>query len=138
MIFLMFLLVASTTPFIFCRYGDELSFLILNCVQSLVIILLYKFVPLSMMILSGMPYRQMRLCLINRATTFLVTEANEAASTHFVKYSIATRIKRCSLEAVGLISPIISIPHIAKGQGAVRTFNGTGGTCTLSAYIWHL
>src|SRR3954468_22789942 len=106
--------------------------------QSSVIILLFKFVPLSVMILSGMPYRQMRLCLINRATTFFVTEANEVASTHFVKLSIATRIKRCPLEEVSLISSIISIPHIAKGQGAVRTFNGTGGTCTLSAYIWHL
>src|SRR4051812_43918920 len=47
--------------------------------------LLFRFVPLSVMILSGMPYRQMRLFLMNRATTFLVTEANEAASTHFVK-----------------------------------------------------
>ena len=28
--------------------------------------------------------------------------------------------------------------HIAKGQGAVKTFKGTRGTCTLSAQIWHL
>ena len=34
---------------------------------------------------------------------------------------------------IGLISPIMSMPHIAKGQGAVKTFRGTGGTCTLSA-----
>src|SRR3954465_3375399 len=101
----------------------------LNCVQSSVIILLFKLVPLSVMILSGMPYRQMRLCLMNRATTFLVTEANEAASTHLVKKSMLIRMKRFPLEAVGLISPIISMPHIANGHGAVSTFRGTGGTC---------
>ena len=46
---------------------------------------LLRFVPLSVMILSGTPYRQIRLCRINRATTFLVTVTKEAASTHFVK-----------------------------------------------------
>ena len=46
---------------------------------------------------------------------------------------MATKMKRCPLEVVGLISPIISIPHIAKGQGAIKTFRGTGSTCTLSA-----
>ena len=45
----------------------------------------------------------------------------------------STKMKLCPLEAVGLISPIISISHIAKGQGAVKMFRGTGGTCTLSA-----
>ena len=34
-------------------------------------------------------------------------------------------MKWCPLDAVGLISPIISMPHIAKGQGAVKTFRGT-------------
>ena len=44
-----------------------------------------EIVPLSVIILSGIPYRQIRLCQIKRATTFLVTVAKEAASTHFVK-----------------------------------------------------
>ena len=47
--------------------------------------------------------------------------------------SIATSMKRCPLDAVGLISPIMLMPHIAKGQGAIKMFRGTGGTCTLSA-----
>ena len=34
---------------------------------------------------------------------------------------------------VPMISPIISMPHIAKGHGAVKTFRRTGGMCTLSA-----
>ena len=46
------------------------------CVES-VIILLLRLVLLSVMILSRIPYRQIRLCLMNRATTFLVTEAND-------------------------------------------------------------
>ena len=62
-----------------------------------------------------------------------VTEAKEAALTHLVKYSMATRMKRCPFEVVGLISPIMLIPHIAKGQGSVKTFRGTGDTWTLSA-----
>ena len=37
-----------------------------------------------------------------------------------------------SVGSGGLISPIISIPHIANGQGAVKTFRGTRGTCTIS------
>ena len=37
--------------------------------------LVIELVPLSVMILSGMPYRQIRLCRMNRATTFLVTVA---------------------------------------------------------------
>ena len=44
-----------------------------------------KIGTLSVMILSGMPYRHIRLCLMNWAITFLVTEANKAASTHFMK-----------------------------------------------------
>ena len=43
------------------------------------------------------------------------------------------KMKRCPLDAVGLISLIMSIPHIAKGQGAIKTFRGTGGICILSA-----
>src|SRR3954464_7171948 len=69
MIFLIFLLAASTAPFIFGRYGEELCCLILTFVQSSVIILLFRFVPLSVIIRSGIPYRQMRLHLMNRATT---------------------------------------------------------------------
>ena len=49
------------------------------------------------------------------------------------KIIYATRMKRCPLDAVGLISPIMSMPHITKGQGVVKTFRGTRGTCTLSA-----
>ena len=47
----------------------------LNCSQSSVIILLLRLVPLSVMILSGTPYRQIRLCRMKRATTLLVTVA---------------------------------------------------------------
>ena len=47
-----------------------------------VIIVLLKFVPLSVMILSGIPYRHMRFCLMKWATTFFVTAAKDAASTH--------------------------------------------------------
>ena len=51
----------------------------------------------------------------------------------FEALPIATRMKRCPLDFVGLISQIMSMPHIAKGHRAVKTFRGTGGMCTLSA-----
>ena len=36
--------------------------------------------------------------------------------------------ERCPLEVVDLISPIMSMHHLANGHGAVMTFKGIGGT----------
>src|SRR3954463_2355517 len=72
-IFLIFLFAASTASFILGLYGEELWCSILNSSHSSLIMLLFRFDPLSVIILLGTPYRHMILCLMNRVTTCLVT-----------------------------------------------------------------
>ena len=59
-IFLMFLLAASITPFIFGRYGEEFECLIFHLVHNSTIILPLKFYALSVTIFFGGPYRQIK------------------------------------------------------------------------------
>ena len=47
-------------------------------------------------------------------------------------------MKRCPLDAVGLISPIILMPHTAKGQGAVKMFRGTGGSSPYQHIVYKI
>jgi hypothetical protein len=69
----MFLLAASTTPFILGLYGEEFECLIFYLVQSSTIVLLLKFCALSVTIFSRGPYRQIKSFSINLFTTFYVT-----------------------------------------------------------------
>ena len=48
-------------------------------------------------------------------------------------YPLGEKIDGNKDEAVGSMRPIISMPHIAKGQGDVMTFRSEGGTFILSA-----
>jgi len=70
MIFLTFSLAASTTPFIFGLYGEELECLIFHLAQSSIIILPLKFWALLVIIFSSGPYRQIKSLSINFFTTF--------------------------------------------------------------------
>ena len=47
-------------------------------------------------------------------------------------------MKGCPFEALGLIAPIMSIPHIDNDQGAAKTLKGIGEALTLSAKAWAL
>ena len=87
------------------------------------------------MIFLGNPYLQIISFLMNLTTTSLVTLAYEAASTHLVKYSMATKMKWCSFEALGSIALIMFMPYIENGHNADNTFNGTSGALTFSAKV---
>lgn len=54
---------------------------------------------------------------MNFSIYFAFKVLNDSASTHLEKYLIATTMYLCPFDTVGLISPIMSIPHAPKGQG---------------------
>lgn len=56
---------------------------------------------------------------MNLAIFFPIVKVIGIASTHFVKYSVAMRIKLCPLEEVGFIFPTRSNPHYENGHGDV-------------------
>ena len=61
-------------------------------------------------------------------TIFLAFKVpKDSASIYLKKYSIATTMYLCPFEAFDLISPIISIPHAAKGYGDDKLFKIVGG-----------
>ena len=63
-----------------------------------------------------------------RSITTQVMLLYEAASTHLVKQSMATKIYSCPFEAFRIIGLMKSIPQAEKGHCAVREFRGWGGT----------
>ena len=63
---------------------------------------------------SGTPNLHIRLLRTKSATTFLVTDFYEVASTHLVNKSMATKINMCQLE---VLRPMTSIPQAMNGQG---------------------
>ena len=73
---------ATGTAQLLRELGSELGF---DAEPVSPIILLFRLVPLSVIIFLGKPYRQMISFLMNLTTTFLVTLVYEAASTHLVK-----------------------------------------------------
>ena len=66
---------------------------------------------------SGTPNLHIRLLRTKSATTFLVTDFYEVASTHLVNKSMATKINMCPLEATSSIGQMTSIPQATNGQG---------------------
>ena len=70
---------------------------------------------------------------MNLATIFLVTEANEAASTHFCEIIDSDKNEAMSIGSGGLDLSNHVNAHIANGHRAIMTFRGMGGTWTLSA-----
>ena len=80
--------------------------------------LLTKGMPLLVTILWGMPNLQIICSRMKFATIGPVVFFREMASTHFVKYSVATSIQIWPLDG-GLIGPIKSSPQVWNGQGVI-------------------
>ena len=91
--------------------------------------LLTKGVPLSVTILWGIPNMHIICSQMKFVTIGPVAFFREMASTHFVKYSVATSIQIWLLDG-GLIGPIKSSPQVWNGQG-VTCFGGWWGE-----YVW--
>lgn len=83
-------LVTSVCPLAYGCPGDEKWFLISSLVQKYLNAWLSNFLPLSDMIILGMPNLQTMFFHIKLCTFASVIVARASASTHFVKQSIAT------------------------------------------------
>src|SRR3954467_4533514 len=84
-----------------------------------------KFVPLSVMMLLGTPYRHTKSATKRTAvglSSFLIGRA----SIHLVNLSTATR--RCVIPLLALLNgPAMSSPHTANGHAIGIVFNADAG-----------
>ena len=72
-------------------------------------------VSISLMILWGLPNLASMISLMKFATIPLVALRSSIASTHLVKYSMATKIQMFPFEG-GLTNPIKSSPQVWNGH----------------------
>ena len=111
-------MVALAWPLPCGEYGDDL-----RCFTQYFFVmartsLFMKSVPLSVTILWGMLKRHMMCSHMKLAITAPVAFLKGMASTHLVKYSVATKIQIYPTLA-GLMGPMRSSPQVWNGHGVV-------------------
>jgi len=65
--------------------------------------------------------------MMNLATCLKVIVAYDAASTHFLKWSIATSTYSCPPIPLGVVVTMMSISQAEKGDGEVNVKRKEGG-----------
>ena len=99
--------------------------------------LLNKWVSLSAAILWWIPKLQIICSQMKFATTGPVAFFWGMASTHFVKYSIATSIQIWPLDG-GLIGPIRSSSQVWNDQGFIMFWRLVGWVCMRFPWTWQV
>ena len=94
------------------------SMLDVVCLGQVFHVFVYEWGPIITDQSPGVSNLVMMCSRIKFATTALVAFFKGTTSTHFVKYSVATRICIWPLEG-GFIGPIRSSPQVWKGHGVV-------------------
>ena len=94
--------------------------------------------PRSLVNCNGIPYLVIICSYMNLAVLSVELSGNTRASTHLVRYSVATTMYQHLLVLLTFDSPIKSNPHLSKSSCACEGFRGIKSLFNGFPTLWHV